>query len=219
MKQVKTGDGSITFHNEQYDETYHSITGAKEEALKKFVEPSNVKKYALNDEVNILDVCFGLGYNSAMAIDKILEANLGCKINIIGLENDIKILKKINDVNPLIQSYTMFKDLEKNNYDINEDGITIKIMIGDALKTIKEIDEKKQKFDLVFHDPFSPKKCPELWSEKLFKEIKKRMKQDSILTTYSCARIVRDNLKKAGFTVEDGPSVGRRAPSTIARPI
>ena len=43
------------------------------------------------------------------------------------------------------------------------------------------------------------------------------MIKESILATYSCARIVRDNLKEAGFEVFDGPSVGRRAPSTIAK--
>ncbi len=214
MKEINTGDGSITFYNEEFDETYHSVTGAEEEALKKFVEPSDVKEYALKDQVNILDVCFGLGYNSAVAIDKILEANLGCKINIIGLEKDINILKKINDVNPMIKSYMLFKDLEKKNYDLSEDGITIKILIGDALKTINKINNK---FDLVFHDPFSPKKCPELWTEEFFKKIKDLMNKNGVLTTYSCARIVRDNLKKAGFKVEDGPSVRRRAPSTIAR--
>ena len=42
------------------------------------------------------------------------------------------------------------------------------------------------------------------------------MNKKGILTTYSCARQVRENLKKAGFIVKDGPCVGRRAPATIA---
>ena len=68
----------------------------------------------------------------------------------------------------------------------------------------------------MFLDPFSPPKNPELWTESFFREVKKLMKPKAILATYSCARIVRDNLKKAGFIVKDGPIIGRRSPSTLA---
>ena len=42
------------------------------------------------------------------------------------------------------------------------------------------------------------------------------MNKNAILSTYSCAGIVRRNLKEAGFKVADGPIVGRRAPGTLA---
>ena len=71
-------------------------------------------------------------------------------------------------------------------------------------------------FDIVFLDPFSPRKNPELWSEEFFKEIYSRMKKGAKLATYSCARKIRENLKTAGFKVIDGPNVGRRGPSTNA---
>ena len=51
---------------------------------------------------------------------------------------------------------------------------------------------------------------------KFFKNIKKLMKKGAYLTTYSCASEVRKNLIEAEFEVKDGPSVGRKAPSTIA---
>jgi tRNA U34 5-methylaminomethyl-2-thiouridine-forming methyltransferase MnmC len=37
-----------------------------------------------------------------------------------------------------------------------------------------------------------------------------------MVATYSYARIVREGFAKAGFTVKDGPIVGRRSPSTLA---
>ncbi len=88
-----------------------------------------------------------------------------------------------------------------------------KTAVVEKAKTIKNIDDK---FDAVFLDPFSPPKNPEMWTEEFFREIKKRMKKGARLTTYSCARMVRDNLRNAGFRVYDGPKVGRRGPSTIA---
>jgi len=223
LKKIETNDGSVTFHNYLYDETYHSVTGAVEEAVKKFVEPCRIKDVALGGTVKILDVCFGLGYNSACAIDAALENNPDCVIEVVGLEKDISILNEIINLNPQIKNYFLIKNLIKNNgrnadnkFNYCEGNVKIKLLIGNAEETIKDVGCDSGKFDAVFLDPFSPKKNPELWTEKFFSDIKKLMKQGAVLATYSCARIVRDNLKKAGFEVKDGPSVGRRAPSTIA---
>ncbi|MBU1199112.1 MAG: hypothetical protein KKF46_03750 [Nanoarchaeota archaeon] len=214
MKQIVTGDKSITFHSDEFDETYHSVSGAVEEAFKKFAEPA-LEAVKGKDFVRVLDICFGLGYNSAAILDKVLEEHLGCEVEIVGLENDEKILDKIKELKPMIKTYYVIQDAVANQYFYDCEGIMVKILVCDALKGIKQVQGK---FDIILHDPFSPKKCPELWTEEFFKEIRKKISDDGILTTYSCAGVVRENLKKAGFKVEDGPCVGRKAPSTIARP-
>jgi tRNA U34 5-methylaminomethyl-2-thiouridine-forming methyltransferase MnmC len=222
MKQIITKDSSITFYSEEYNETYHSITGAVEEAFKKFAEPA-LEAVKGKNKISILDVCFGLGYNSAAAIDKVLEHNIRCDITIVGLEKDKKILEQINNLEPLIMSYHVIKDMVENDYQYDRDGVKISLLVGDALKTIKqaakEVKKSEVKFDIIFLDPFSPKKNPELWTEAFFKELRRLINKDGVLTTYSCAGIVRRNLKAAGFTVKDGPCVGRRSPSTIALPL
>jgi tRNA U34 5-methylaminomethyl-2-thiouridine-forming methyltransferase MnmC len=217
MKQIKTDDNSITYHNDEYDETYHSSSGAIEEAQKKFVDACNIREFVKDKySITILDVCFGLGYNTAVAIDNILKANPQCKINVIALENDMKILEEIGKINPDIKSYVLIKELIKkrsdNHFNLNNFPVKIKLLLGDARETIKQVTEK---IDFVFLDPFSPKKCPELWTEEFFKDIYNIMKPGSKLATYSCARVVRDNLEKAMFNVTDGPIVGRRSPGTI----
>lgn len=75
---------------------------------------------------------------------------------------------------------------------------------------------KSAKIFLVFFDPFSPKKHPHLWEVPFFEEVFRSMNKNSFLTTYSCARKVRDAMKVVGFEVFDGPSVGRKSPSTVA---
>lgn len=215
MKEVITKDNSITFHSDEYDETYHSVSGAVEEAFKKFAEPA-LAFVKGKKEVSILDVCFGLGYNSAAALDRILKQSLWSRISIVGIEKDEKILRKIPELKPLIMSYYVIKDTVEQGYAYDREGVKIRIIVGDAIKEIKKI---KEKFDIIFHDPFSPKKCPELWTESFFKQLRKHIKEDGVLTTYSCAKSARDNMKKAGFKVSDGPCVGRRAPSTIATPM
>ena len=202
MKQVITKDNSITFFNEKYDEHYHCLAGAKLEAIKKFIEPTNVK-----DGIVILDVCFGLGYNSAAALD---TAN---NLTIFALENDPKILEEIQTINADFESYNMIKEVAKHkDYENTEKGIKIKLLLGDARETIHEINEK---IDAVFFDPFSPKKCPELWTLEFFKDVFKTMKPGSILATYSCATHVRQKMRETGFEVKDGPIFGRKSPSTL----
>lgn len=213
MKLVKTKDGTFTFYSDKFEEHYHSLSGAEEEAVKKYAEQSNLKELSKKGIIKILDVCFGLGYNSAAAIDEIWKYNKNCKIEIIGLENDLEIIDKIKDLNTDFKSYFLIKKLNKNNLEIDEENIQIKLLIGDARETINEVGGG---FDVVFLDPFSPKKCPYLWTYEFFKDIFDKMEENSILVTYSCARIVRDNLIKAGFKVKDGANVGRYAPSTIA---
>ncbi len=204
MKKVVTRDRSITYYNEAYSECYHSITGAIEESEKKFVVPANI-----SDGMKVLDVCFGLGYNSMVAIRK------AKRLDIVGLEKDKEIIRKIQSlqVEGYEKEYNKIKEAAKKGH-YKDDDVEITLIMGDATGTIKSIAKK---FDAVFLDPFSPPKNKELWTESFFKDLKKRMKKNSVLTTYSCARIVRENLKKAGFKVRDGPKVGRRGPSTIAQ--
>jgi len=195
MRKVETGDGTVTLYSEEYDQPFHSKSGALEESEKKYIIPCKVKEGDL-----ILDVGFGLGFNVAAALEN--------KARVISLEKDKSLFKEIQNLELPLDSYKLVKEVAlglKSN--------RLKILLGDARDTIKQIDEK---FDAVFHDPFSPPKNPELWTEEFFREIKKRMKKGAILATYSCARVTRDNLKAAGFKVIDGPIVGRRSPSTLA---
>jgi len=200
MKLIKTKDSSFTVYSDKYNECYHSVSGALEESLKKFLEPCMIR-----DSMKILDIGFGLGYNIGMAVHKFKN------LKIISLEKDILNLDNIKVPEWFEETYYKIRKTAKDRY--YKDDSEIKIILGDAVETIKQINEK---FDAVFLDPFSPKKNPEMWILDFFKEIKKRMNKNSVLATYSCAGIVRRNLRETGFTVKNGPIVGRRAPGTIA---
>jgi len=214
IKKIITADKTETFLNEEVGESYHSQTGAVEEAFKKYAIPCKIKELAKSGTVRILDICSGIFYNSAAAIDVALEENPDCEIEIVGLENDMEIIKKISEVNPPIKSYKLFKFLNETNLEFTEGKISIKILVGDAREEIKKL--KENYFDAVFMDPFSPKTSPKMWSVEFFKEIHKVIKENKVLATYTCARLARNNMKEAGFLYDDGPIVGRRGPGTIA---
>jgi len=144
----------ILFYNEQFQEHYHSTSGAAEEAIKKFVEPTNIMEVAETGKVKILDVCFGLGFNSAAAIDATWKVDKKCKIEIIGLENDEDLFENLTHFEAPFESYYLINKLANNEgLDLIEDNITISILGGDARNSIKALVKNpriQQSFDLVF---------------------------------------------------------------------
>ncbi len=209
-EEKKTEDGSVTYFNKEKEEHCHSVFGAKEEAVKKFVEPCREK--LLEEKIVVFDVCFGVGYNSVALIEEVMKINKDAEIIIYAFEKDREIISKVKEVNPPFEHYSLIKRLSSSG-SVEEGSILIKLLIGGAEERIEEVEENA---DVVFLDPFSPKNEPVLWEENFLKKLHSKTENGGVLTTYSCARKVRDNLKKAGFKVEDGPRVKRRGPSTIA---
>jgi len=200
----KTNDGSFTFYSSEFGEYYHSVSGAIEESFEKFVKPCKLKNGS-----KVLDLFFGIGYNSLAAIC------LFDRLNIIGIEINKKIISNIKDISvpeEFSEKYEIIKKVgEKLVY--KDDNYDIKLIIGDVLNEVSKLNSG---FDAVFFDAFSIKKHPEVWTSSFFKLIRSKMKKNCCLTTYSCARKVRDNLIEAGFEVFDVAPVGRRGPSTLA---
>lgn len=214
MDKIKTEDGSDTFYNEFAEDVYHSKSGAVKEAFEKFVNPARIAEIAKTGDIRILDICFGFGYNTAAALDTIYSTNPACNVSIVGLEKDPEVLSLIPTLNPSLKSYSLIKKLaESEDLLIEGKNLMLRLIMGDARQMIRTIPKG---FDAVFLDPFRPDKHPQLWQVHFLIDIKERMKPGAILTTYSCARMVRDNLKAAGFQVKDGPAVGRKGPSTLA---
>jgi predicted methyltransferase len=206
MKKIETRDGSFTFLNEEYEEAYHSTTvGALEEARIKYAEPANIKKGN-----NILDFCFGLGYNTIAAL-KICN-----DIKITALELDKEILKEILTNEVPIEYKSQNEEVRKAvlNTINKKHNDKINIIVGNAAEEIKKLPSDS--FNAIFFDPFSPSKHKELWSLEVFKECFRVLKPNGRLTTYSCATWIRNNMKEARFEVIDGPIFGRKSASTIA---
>ena len=69
-----TNDGSVGLFSPDVDDIYHSTYGALTEAYEKFILPSNIKDFLKkNNEIKILDICFGIGYNSKSIINFLLD--------------------------------------------------------------------------------------------------------------------------------------------------
>ena len=69
-----TNDGSVGLFSPEANDIYHSTYGALTEAYEKFILPSDFENYfKKNSEIKILDICFGIGYNTKSFINNFLE--------------------------------------------------------------------------------------------------------------------------------------------------
>ncbi|MBR1908421.1 hypothetical protein IJ818_05755 [bacterium] len=60
-----TDDGSIGLFSDVYNDIYHSRFGALSEAYEKFILPAGFSEFLnKNSEIKILDICYGIGYNT-----------------------------------------------------------------------------------------------------------------------------------------------------------
>lgn len=90
---IKTDDNTMSLYNLDVGDVYHSKIGAYTESLHKYVLPSGILEFAkANNEVRILDICFGLGYNSRTAVSEVLKINPNAHLHITALEIDPTVL-------------------------------------------------------------------------------------------------------------------------------
>ena len=71
-----TNDGSVGLYSPVYNDIYHSATGALTEAYEKFIMPAGMPDILKKDSIKVLDICYGIGYNSKSFLNFIFENSL-----------------------------------------------------------------------------------------------------------------------------------------------
>ena len=201
LKEVLTKDGSVTLRSHIFQENFHSLEGALKETEIKFINPSDLKRFN-NRSLNVLDICFGLGYNSASLFNNLIRQN--SFINWYALEIDKKPLK-YSLGNKSFQKLwhpkvlKIFKELSKNS-KYKDQSFVCDILWGDAREKIKNIPANI-KFDLIYLDGFSPQKCPQVWSVEFLSKVTQKLNPQGYLITYSCSAAIRRTLKDFGLNI------------------
>lgn len=212
-----TADGSFTFFSADYGEAFHSQHGARQEAIFKFVEPTHLIEIATRSKVRLLDICYGLGYNTAAALDAIWRANPDCQVDVVGLEIDEAVAQAaiahhlLNSWHPKIQK--ALTELAQT-FHVQTPHLNARLLLGDARHTLQQLEQEP--FDAVFLDPFSPPHCPQLWTVEFLTLVARHLKPDGRLATYSCSAAVRTALIAAGLRIGSTNPVGRRSTGTVA---
>ncbi len=97
--------------------------GALEETKSKFTATSNLQRFK-GKSINVLDICFGLGYNSASLLDELIKQK--SYLNLYALEID----------KPKVR--TIFESLYRKDY-FEDQFFKCSVLWGDAREKINII--------------------------------------------------------------------------------
>jgi len=195
-----TQDGSIGLYSYADDDVYHSKFGALTEAWDKFILPSGLPKI-LNkqEEIKVLDVCFGIGYNTKALMSFVINSNE----NFLKKEKFLKIFsRKKNNLNNNIAS------IDNNNTCRYQKGLlTSNESIGDN-KTISkftidclEINEELVKISPLLKTVITPQEIFTRIVPKIFNcfdsywQIKKFLSKIDLLFAPRNRREIRELLE------------------------
>ena len=123
-----TNDGSVGLYNKDYDDIYHSASGALTEAYEKFVCPVNWDNLLKYDDIKVLDICYGIGYNTKSFLNYIFE-------------NKKKLLKIKNEIKKIFsKNFSIDKNIDTihtdNIYSLNNQNNIDKIYTNNIFNNI-----------------------------------------------------------------------------------
>jgi tRNA U34 5-methylaminomethyl-2-thiouridine-forming methyltransferase MnmC len=213
IKIVQTKDGSNTLFNEAYSQCYHSVKdGAINESLYKHILPA-LKHHKDKANLRVLDICFGLGYNTFLTILENIKSINPKTIEFFSPELDLDLLKSLKNftypkefdsIRHIIQSIS-------DNLYYEDELHKIEVFCGDAREYIKKLKD----IDIVYQDAFSSDVNSELWNLSYFKDIYSILNEQGIITTYSISTNVRLSMSENGLFIYQIESNNTRK-STLA---
>ncbi|MBC9796205.1 tRNA (5-methylaminomethyl-2-thiouridine)(34)-methyltransferase MnmD [Sinomicrobium weinanense] len=203
-KIIKTADGSTTIHLEEWDEHYHSVHGAIQEAYHVFIK--NGLAVFPRGGISVLEIGFGTGLNAFITLLEAEKHKL--KLNYTGVEaypvsaEELQELNYVKELEAGQQSH-LFEKMHAVSWEETH-RISGEFVLTKRKQSFTDIEDK-EKFNLVYFDAFGPRVQPELWTEEIFSKMYTALKDGGVLVTYSAKGSVRRAMQAVGFTVERLP--------------
>ena len=218
-KIITTADGSKTIHLVDWDEHYHSIHGAIQEAnhvfikygLLFFVDRKTELKYDFkhleqsHKSLSLLEIGFGTGLNAFITLIEAQQLNV--PIDYVGVEAFPISSDELNAMNYVEQLNHSHPDEFKKMHQVpweTKQRITPNFSLTKQKKMVEGIDDVDY-YDLIYFDAFGPSVQPELWTETIFKKMYDSLQINGVLVTYSAKGSVRRAMQSVGFSVEKLP--------------
>lgn len=212
---VTTADGSKTIHLVDWNEHYHSIHGAIQEAKHVFIKhgllffkdtvviSSAVEKSS--QPIHILEIGFGTGLNAYLTF---LESeHLNVSIDYTGVEaypitsEELQALNYSEALN--VDSDEVFQRMHHVTCE-EKHTLASYFSLTKQTKFFSDINDQEL-YDIIYFDAFGARVQPELWTEAIFQKMFIALKPNGILVTYSAKGSVRRAMLAVGFQVEKLP--------------
>ena len=204
---VITEDGSSSIFVEEIQEHFHSHFGAIQEAQHIFIQNGFLEKMKSEfNQISILEIGFGTGLNCFLTL--IESVNSSISVYYEGIEKYPLSKEEYNQLNYASvfdpNQQHLFDKLHESPWEV-PNTILPKFELFKRACSFEAALFDFNKFDLVYFDPFSPDKQPEMWELPVIKRVYESMKKGAILMTYCTKGIVKRTFKAIGFQIEKLP--------------
>ncbi|WP_411894688.1 tRNA (5-methylaminomethyl-2-thiouridine)(34)-methyltransferase MnmD [Winogradskyella sp. A2] len=207
-KIITTADGSKTIQIEEWNEQYHSIHGAINEANHVFLKHGLLFYSHYNQKpepITILEIGFGTGLNAFLTLVDAEKQSLN--IDYVGVEAypvSMDEIIQLNYVDLISKNHaSLYSKMHEIDWEVTT-NITSNFKLEKQQKFFREIKAKNE-FDIIYFDAFGARVQPDLWTKDIFKIMYRAMKNNGVLVTYSAKGSVRRAMQAVGFEVERLP--------------
>ncbi|MEI6031437.1 MAG: MnmC family methyltransferase [Synechococcaceae cyanobacterium ELA739] len=205
----RSRDGSFSLYSAQFGEGFHCADGALAEARRVFVAPAQLERFAAGSRLRVVEVAVGTGTNTAALVQACQER--GLELDWWGLELDARPLQLALADDGFRRQWPAPVLAELENLCSGE-----RLLWGDGRARLSELpDRLAGRCELVLHDGFSPRHCPQLWSQEFLGDLAGLLAPRGRLLTYCSAAAVRRALGLAGLQLAairgSGPALAQAA--------
>lgn len=116
----------------------------------------------------------------------------------------------------LRSGFHLLKFSASDYYPASDCSVYLHLYYGDVKTFFEDLTEAIP-FDVWYLDGFSPSKNAEMFSCAVFHEIARRSNENTTLTSYSVAGMVKENLQHEGFQIQKLPGFGKKRHMLLAR--
>ncbi len=218
-KIVRTADGSKTIQLPEWNEQYHSLHGAVQEAYHVFIE-SGLRQFS-DRELSILEVGFGTGLNALITLAE--APSLHLKLHYTALETapvteaewrELDYGSTV-DISGAALWYEQLHGCPWEQPFTLRDGFILTKRKTD----LRQFVASSPAYDLIYFDAFGARVQPDLWTEDIFSRMFSALRPGGILVTYSAKGSVRRAMEAVGFRTERLPGPpGKREMLRASKP-
>jgi len=219
MKQAKISWQNGQPHSDEFDDVYFSTAGGIAETEYVFLQQNRLPElWRGRSNFVIAETGFGTGLNFLTTIKHWLaSADSSSILHFISVE---KYPLSKHDLQQALLVWPEFNELQDElitayppaatGYHqrwLFDGRISLLLLQGDVLDMLNQLNAK---VDAWYLDGFAPDKNPEMWSDKVFKQMVRLSYRGSRFSTYTAAGFVRRGLQSAGFEVEKVKGFGKK---------
>ena len=204
---ITTSDGSKTIQIEGWNEQYHSIHGALQEAKHVYINAglkTFLERQPKQNALTVLEIGFGTGLNALLtALESLNISQEICYHGIEAYPVEAEELQALGYHTLIGSDPSIFQNIHNCSWHENH-KILPHFSIVKRQAFFSDIAEFNA-FDVIYFDAFGPRVQPNLWIESIFKKMYEALRPNGLLVTYCAKGSVRRCMQAVGFEVERLP--------------